>query len=203
MIRKKSELVRSTYIGGAMIWALDLDDFRNRCGCETYPLLKTINRVLRNYRQSNAKCDIKGTYLHRENKSYLSLKNDVVCVAAVPAGIDQNTGVVNITWSAQKTLTERTNLIVPVITIVSLDSGVHVLAQMAYTGISRVLLAKEIYCNRDIIHFCSALIGPLRLAIQHQMRRRYKRSCCSFSNNNSIASSTRIFDVRKATTRSD
>ena len=49
MIRKKSELVKTMSIGGAMIWALDLDDFRNSCGCETYPLLKTINRVLRNY----------------------------------------------------------------------------------------------------------------------------------------------------------
>jgi chitinase len=49
MIRKKSELVKAMSIGGAMIWALDLDDFRNSCGCETYPLLKTINRVLRNY----------------------------------------------------------------------------------------------------------------------------------------------------------
>ena len=32
-----------------MIWALDLDDFKNICGCEEYPLLRTINRVLRDY----------------------------------------------------------------------------------------------------------------------------------------------------------
>lgn len=70
MIRFKSEFVVRNDLGGAMIWALDLDDFkwvkthqytyifcwrtlvtdnnffRNVCGCETYPLLKTINRVL-------------------------------------------------------------------------------------------------------------------------------------------------------------
>lgn len=59
MIRKKSELVKTMNIGGAMIWALDLDDFRNSCGCETYPLLKTINRVLRNYPASNQNCQVK------------------------------------------------------------------------------------------------------------------------------------------------
>ncbi|KAH8400517.1 hypothetical protein KR222_002936, partial [Zaprionus bogoriensis] len=47
MIRHKSEYVRAMGLGGAMIWALDLDDFKNDCGCETYPLLKTINRVIR------------------------------------------------------------------------------------------------------------------------------------------------------------
>ena len=49
MIRRKSEFVKRNGYGGGMIWALDLDDFRNVCNCETYPLLKTINRVLRNY----------------------------------------------------------------------------------------------------------------------------------------------------------
>lgn len=59
MVRKKSELVKTLGIGGAMIWALDLDDFRNRCGCETYPLLKTINRVLRDYPETSLKCNVK------------------------------------------------------------------------------------------------------------------------------------------------
>ena len=48
-VRRKSEFVMEKGYGGAMIWALDLDDFNNVCGCEKYPLLKTINRVLRNY----------------------------------------------------------------------------------------------------------------------------------------------------------
>lgn len=56
IVRRKSDLVRTMKLGGAMIWALDLDDFRNRCGCETYPLLKTINRVLRNYPASGETC---------------------------------------------------------------------------------------------------------------------------------------------------
>ena len=61
IIRRKSELVRSMGMGGAMIWALDFDDFRNMCGCETYPLLKTINRVLRGYPSSDrGDCSYKG-----------------------------------------------------------------------------------------------------------------------------------------------
>lgn len=49
MIRHKSEYVKAMGLGGGMIWALDLDDFRNTCGCEEYPLLRTINRILRGY----------------------------------------------------------------------------------------------------------------------------------------------------------
>lgn len=40
---------------------LDLDDFANRCGCEHYPLLRAINRVLRNYSLPDPVCDIKST----------------------------------------------------------------------------------------------------------------------------------------------
>merc|ERR1712071_57867 len=49
VVRRKAEMVRSMKLGGAMAWALDLDDFKNRCGCEHHPLLRTINRVLREY----------------------------------------------------------------------------------------------------------------------------------------------------------
>ncbi|XP_058056417.1 probable chitinase 10 [Anopheles bellator] len=56
MIRHKSEFIKAMGLGGAMIWALDLDDFRNLCDCEEYPLLRTINRVLRNYPGPGPKC---------------------------------------------------------------------------------------------------------------------------------------------------
>lgn len=56
MIRHKSEYVKAMGLGGAMIWALDLDDFRNLCDCEEYPLLRTINRVLRNYPGPGPRC---------------------------------------------------------------------------------------------------------------------------------------------------
>ena len=61
MIRHKSEYVKAMGLGGAMIWALDLDDFRNICGCEEYPLLRTINRVLRNYPGPGPKCILGST----------------------------------------------------------------------------------------------------------------------------------------------
>lgn len=49
MVRHKSEYVRAVGLGGAMAWALDLDDFTGRyCGCGKSPLLSTINHVLRN-----------------------------------------------------------------------------------------------------------------------------------------------------------
>ncbi len=57
MVRRKAEFVKAAGYGGAMIWALDLDDFNNVCGCEKYPLLKTINRVLRSHPSPDLKCD--------------------------------------------------------------------------------------------------------------------------------------------------
>jgi len=56
MVRHKSEYIKAMGLGGAMIWALDLDDFKNYCGCESYPLLKTINRVLRGLSGPQPKC---------------------------------------------------------------------------------------------------------------------------------------------------
>lgn len=46
MIRIKSEFIRRMDLGGGMIWALDLDDFKNRCGEGRHPLLSTIRTVL-------------------------------------------------------------------------------------------------------------------------------------------------------------
>merc|ERR1711970_239291 len=57
MIRKKSQFIKDNGFGGGMIWALDLDDFSNTCGCENYPLLRTINRVLRDYPLEDPHCD--------------------------------------------------------------------------------------------------------------------------------------------------
>ena len=41
--------------------ALDLDDFKNTCGCEEYPLLRTINRVLRDYPGPHKNCKLEDT----------------------------------------------------------------------------------------------------------------------------------------------
>nr|BAA14014.1 Pjchi-2 [Penaeus japonicus] len=58
MIRYKSEWIKQMGLAGGMIWALDLDDFKNRCGCEPHPLLRTINRVLRSHPDPDPKCNM-------------------------------------------------------------------------------------------------------------------------------------------------
>lgn len=39
----RANLIKKRPFRGAMIWALDLDDFNNVCGCGRYPLLTTLN----------------------------------------------------------------------------------------------------------------------------------------------------------------
>jgi chitinase len=73
MIRYKSNFIREMGLGGGMIWALDLDDFRNTCSCEPYPLLRTINRVLRGYPGPGPKCDINASSSKDSSKCHFGL----------------------------------------------------------------------------------------------------------------------------------
>ncbi|XP_043526629.1 chitinase-3-like protein 1 [Frieseomelitta varia] len=47
-VEEKTKYAMSMGLGGMMIWSVETDDFRGTCG-EKYPLLLTINRVLRGY----------------------------------------------------------------------------------------------------------------------------------------------------------
>lgn len=47
-VRRKAEFMKDLNLGGGMVWAIDLDDFKNKCGCGYSPLLTTLNQVLRN-----------------------------------------------------------------------------------------------------------------------------------------------------------
>ncbi|XP_029677573.1 chitinase-3-like protein 1 [Formica exsecta] len=45
-LNQKMDYVNSLNLGGAMLWSIETDDFRGKCG-EKYPLLKTLNVKLR------------------------------------------------------------------------------------------------------------------------------------------------------------
>jgi len=59
-------LVKST-TGGVLAFVLDYDDFQNECKCETYPLLRTINRVFQDensYENVTTKCSLVNQVSH-------------------------------------------------------------------------------------------------------------------------------------------
>ncbi|KAL0273167.1 UNVERIFIED_CONTAM: hypothetical protein PYX00_005907 [Menopon gallinae] len=48
-IQAKMDWLKKNGYGGAMVWAIDMDDFRGMCG-DNYPLLKVINKGLKGYK---------------------------------------------------------------------------------------------------------------------------------------------------------
>lgn len=68
-IKHKTEYIREMGLGGAMVWALDLDDFTDRCGCEKHPLLKTVNRGLGRYKSEAPDCTLSSSFKIQEKKS--------------------------------------------------------------------------------------------------------------------------------------
>ena len=45
-IRLKSQFAYDQGLAGVMVWSIDTDDFRGKCGGPTFPLLRTINYAL-------------------------------------------------------------------------------------------------------------------------------------------------------------
>lgn len=46
MVQRKAQFIRQLGLGGGMIWALDLDDFKDHCGEGAHPLLYTFQSTL-------------------------------------------------------------------------------------------------------------------------------------------------------------
>lgn len=66
--------VKSTGIGGVMVWSADMDDFRGNCGAGTkYPLLNALVDGLQNY---TVALTYEGPYEHKRNLDGTIAKKD-------------------------------------------------------------------------------------------------------------------------------
>nr|AAX69085.1 teratocyte released chitinase [Toxoneuron nigriceps] len=78
-IREKAQLAKKMDLGGAMIWSVETDDFHGDCG-EKYPLLKTLNAVLRGGKEVSNTEDIIGLAEGSSNNNDDSTASDSTLV---------------------------------------------------------------------------------------------------------------------------
>ncbi|CAG0906630.1 unnamed protein product, partial [Cyprideis torosa] len=57
----KLKYLKDLGLRGAMVWALDMDDFSNRCSCESFHMTKIINRALHRLEEADPGCPLLGT----------------------------------------------------------------------------------------------------------------------------------------------
>ncbi|XP_065561191.1 LOW QUALITY PROTEIN: probable chitinase 10 [Artemia franciscana] len=58
MIKRKAQKIKDWDLAGVIVWAPDLDDFRNKCGCEPHPLLRALNRGLGRLQTPDPQCEV-------------------------------------------------------------------------------------------------------------------------------------------------
>ncbi|KAK2709088.1 hypothetical protein QYM36_012939 [Artemia franciscana] len=58
MIKRKAQKIKDWDLAGVIVWAPDLDDFRNKCGCEPHPLLRALNRGLGRLQSPDPQCEV-------------------------------------------------------------------------------------------------------------------------------------------------
>ena len=48
-VKFKTDFIKASGLGGGMVWATDMDDFRNMCGHGANPMLRLIYEELKDY----------------------------------------------------------------------------------------------------------------------------------------------------------
>ena len=76
-IKDKLSFINDLGLGGARVWAIDLDDFRGKCAssARTYPLLRTINEELGIHLSNRAGKSLYPSSLIASNPSTMDITN--------------------------------------------------------------------------------------------------------------------------------